>query len=135
MKTRLLGTTELEVPILAFGASSLGAEFRSITFDEATGSVRAALDAGLRLIDTSPFYGRGMSEVLLGIALAGVPRRDYLLCTKLGRYDLGHFDFSARRVAESISTSCSATTSSSCRCGRSSTRRCRPSRRCGSQVR
>jgi L-galactose dehydrogenase len=105
MKTRLLGTTELEVPILAFGASSLGAEFRSITFDEATGSVRAALDAGLRLIDTSPFYGRGMSEVLLGIALAGVPRRDYLLCTKLGRYDLGHFDFSARRVAESIDVS------------------------------
>ena len=105
MKTRLLGTTGLEVPILSFGASSLGAEFRSITFDEATGSVRAALDAGLRLIDTSPFYGRGMSEVLLGIALAGVPRRDYLLCTKLGRYDLAHFDFSARRVAESVDVS------------------------------
>ena len=46
-----------------------------------------------------------MSEVLLGIALQGVPRDSYLLCTKLGRYDLAHFDFSARRVAESIDVS------------------------------
>jgi L-galactose dehydrogenase len=42
----------------------------------------------LNLIDTSPFYGRGMSEVLLGVALKSIPRDDYLLCTKLGRYDL-----------------------------------------------
>jgi len=105
MQTRPLGTTGLDVPILAFGASSLGQEFRSITLDEAIGSVRAALDGGLNLIDTSPFYGRGMSEVLLGVALKEVPRSDYLLCTKLGRYDLGHFDFSAKRVAESIDVS------------------------------
>ena len=105
MKTRPLGTTGLEVPILAFGASSLGQEFRAITLDEALGSVRAALDCGMNLIDTSPFYGRGMSEVLLGVALRNVPRRDYLLCTKLGRYDLPHFDFSARRVVESVDVS------------------------------
>ena len=105
MQTRLLGTTGLEVPILAFGASSLGQEFRSVTLDEALGSVAAALDCGLTLIDTSPFYGRGMSEVLLGIALRGVPREQYLLCSKLGRYTLEHFDFSARRVAESVDVS------------------------------
>jgi len=104
MQTRPLGSTGLHVPILAFGASSLGAEFRSITLDEALASVHAALDCGLNLIDTSPFYGRGMSEVLLGVAL-DIPRDKYLLCTKLGRYDLGHFDFSARRVAESIDVS------------------------------
>jgi aryl-alcohol dehydrogenase-like predicted oxidoreductase len=105
MQTRPLGSTGLQVPILAFGASSLGAEFRSITLDEAVASVHAALDCGLNLIDTSPFYGRGMSEVLLGVALTAIPRDQYLLCTKLGRYDLGHFDFSARRVAESIDVS------------------------------
>lgn len=102
MQTRPLGRTGLHVPILAFGASSLGQEFRSITLDEALGSVRTALDCGLTLIDTSPFYGRGMSEVLLGIALKGVPRESYLLCSKLGRYSLEHFDFSPRRVAESV---------------------------------
>ena len=105
MKRRLLGRTGLEVPILAFGASSLGAEFRRVTVEEALASVHVALDLGMNLIDTSPFYGRGMSEVLLGIALKGVPRDSYTLCTKLGRYDLGHFDFSARRVAESVDVS------------------------------
>jgi L-galactose dehydrogenase len=93
------------LPILSFGASSLGQEFRSVTLEEALRSVRVALDCGLNFIDTSPFYGRGMSEVLLGIALRGVPRDSYTLCTKLGRYDLGHFDFSARRVAESVDVS------------------------------
>ncbi len=105
MQQRPLGRTGLQIPILSFGASSLGAEFRSVTLDEALTSVRVALDCGLNFIDTSPFYGRGMSEVLLGVALKGVPRESYTLCTKLGRYDLGHFDFSARRVAESIDVS------------------------------
>jgi aryl-alcohol dehydrogenase-like predicted oxidoreductase len=91
--------------MLGFGASSLGQEFRSVTLDEALKSVRVALDSGLNFIDTSPFYGRGMSEVLLGVALRDVPRDSYTLCTKLGRYDLAHFDFSARRVAESVDVS------------------------------
>lgn len=105
MQTRPLGKTGLNVPILSFGASSLGQEFRSVTVDEALKSVRVALDCGLNFIDTSPFYGRGMSEVLLGVALKGVPRESYTLCTKLGRYDLQHFDFSAKRVAESVDVS------------------------------
>ena len=105
MQTRPLGKTGLQLPVLSFGASSLGAEFRSVKLDEALESVRVALDCGLNFIDTSPFYGRGMSEVLLGIALQGVPRESYTLCTKLGRYDLQHFDFSARRVAESVDVS------------------------------
>jgi L-galactose dehydrogenase len=105
MLTRPLGNTGLAVPILSFGASSLGQEFRAITLDEALGSVQAALDCGMNLIDTSPFYGRGMSEVLLGIALKNIPRDRYLLCTKLGRYSLEHFDFSAKRVAESVDVS------------------------------
>src|ERR1700712_4563746 len=105
MQTRPLGQTGLQLPILSFGASSLGAEFRSIDLGEALESVRVALDCGLNFIDTSPFYGRGMSEVLLGIGLRDVPRESYTLCTKLGRYDLQHFDFSAKRVAESVDVS------------------------------
>ena len=105
METRLLGKTGLELPVLSFGASSLGQEFRRVKLDEALESVRVALECGLNFIDTSPFYGRGMSEVLLGIALRNVPRESFTLCTKLGRYDLNHFDFSARRVAESVDVS------------------------------
>src|SRR6184192_3977726 len=105
MQTRPLGKTGLSLPVLSFGASSLGQEFRQVDLNEALQSVRVALDLGMNFIDTSPFYGRGMSEVLLGIALRDVPRESYLLCTKLGRYDLAHFDFSAKRVAESIDVS------------------------------
>src|SRR5262249_46668242 len=97
--------TGLRLPVLGFGASSLGQEFRPVTLDEAVRSVRVALDCGLNFIDTSPFYGRGMSEVLLGAALRDVPRDRYTLCPKLGRYDLAHFDFSAGRVAESVDVS------------------------------
>ncbi len=105
LPTRQLGNTGIELPILSFGASSLGAEFRNVELDEIFASVRVALECGMHLIDTSPYYGRGMSEVLLGVALKDVPRDDYLLCTKLGRFDVNHFDFSAKRVAESIDVS------------------------------
>src|ERR1700742_4751601 len=105
MLTRPLGKTGLQLPILSFGASSIGQEFRRVNLDEAFKSVRTALDCVLNFIDTSPFYGRGMSEVMLGLALREVPRASYTLCTKLGRYDLAHFDFSAKRVAESVDVS------------------------------
>jgi aryl-alcohol dehydrogenase-like predicted oxidoreductase len=99
--TRPLGKTGIDLPILSFGASSLGAEFRSITIDEAMRSTRTALDLGINFIDTSPFYGRGMSEIMLGLGLKGVPRDSYLIGSKLGRFSDVHFDFSAKRVEES----------------------------------
>ncbi len=105
MKTRPLGNTGIQLPVLSFGASSLGAEFRSITLDEAMLSTKTAIELGINFIDTSPFYGRGMSEILLGLGLKGIPRESYLLGSKLGRYSDIHFDFSARRVEESVHVS------------------------------
>jgi aryl-alcohol dehydrogenase-like predicted oxidoreductase len=106
METRRLGTTDVELPILSYGASSLGQEFRQVdNFMDAIKCVPVALECGMNYIDTSPFYGRGMSEVMLGIALRGIPRDNYILSSKLGRYDLQHFDFSAKRVAESVDVS------------------------------
>jgi aryl-alcohol dehydrogenase-like predicted oxidoreductase len=105
MQFRPLGQTGIELSRLSFGASSLGQEFRTVELNEALRAVRVALDCGMNFIDTSPFYGRGLSECLLGFALRGVPRDRYFLGTKLGRYDVGHFDFSARRVIESVDVS------------------------------
>jgi aryl-alcohol dehydrogenase-like predicted oxidoreductase len=105
MHYRNLGNTGLSLPILSFGASSLGQEFRPVDLNDALRSVRVALECGLTFIDTSPYYGRGTSEVLLGFALRGVPREKYLIGTKLGRYDAAHFDFSAQRVVESVDVS------------------------------
>src|SRR4051794_37187247 len=105
MKFRPLGRTGLQLSWLSFGASSLGAEFRAIDLGEAMRAVRVALDLGMNFIDTSPFYGRGLSECLLGPILRDQPRDRYYLGTKLGRYDRAHFDFSARRVVESVDVS------------------------------
>ena len=105
MQTRPLGKTGLDLTVLSYGASSLGAEFRRVELAEALRSVRVAIDSGMNFIDTSPYYGRGMSEVLLGQVLPEIPRDRYYLGTKLGRYAPRHFDFSAKRVEESIDVS------------------------------
>ena len=105
MQTRPLGTTGLELTRLSFGASSLGQEFRNVDFAEATRSVRVALDCGMNFIDTAAYYGRGLSECLLGKVLPDLPRDSYHIGSKLGRYTPEHFDFSPRRVVESIDTS------------------------------
>jgi aryl-alcohol dehydrogenase-like predicted oxidoreductase len=105
MEKRPLGNTGLELSVLGFGASSIGAEFRPIDVDEALRCVQVALDRGMNYIDTAAYYGRGMSEVMLGRVLPEIPRESYVLSTKLGRYAPQHFDFSAKRVAESIDVS------------------------------
>ena len=105
METRSLGNTGLDLSVLSFGASSIGAEFRPIDVPEALKCVRVALDRGMNYIDTAAYYGRGMSEVMLGRVLPEIPRDSYSLSTKLGRYAPQHFDFSARRVLESVDIS------------------------------
>jgi aryl-alcohol dehydrogenase-like predicted oxidoreductase len=105
METRPLAQTGLDLSVLSFGASSIGAEFRPIDVPEALRCVRVALDRGMNYIDTAAYYGRGMSEVMLGRVLPEIPRDSYTLSTKLGRYAPQHFDFSARRVLESVDIS------------------------------
>ncbi|MEO1979958.1 MAG: aldo/keto reductase [Fuerstiella sp.] len=105
MEKRRLQNTDMDLTALSFGASSLGAEFRKVDIGEALKSVHVAIDRGMNFIDTSPFYGRGMSEVLLGQVLPDIPRDSYYLGTKLGRYAGQHFDFSAKRVEESVDIS------------------------------
>jgi aryl-alcohol dehydrogenase-like predicted oxidoreductase len=51
---------------------------------ESIATVRAALDAGITLLDTGDFYGMGHNELLLREALAGRPRDSYLLSVKFG---------------------------------------------------
>ncbi|MBK8976293.1 MAG: aldo/keto reductase [Planctomycetes bacterium] len=105
MQRRPLGNTGITVSALGYGAASLGEEYGPIDLADSLRVVPEALAIGIDLFDTSPYYGRGASEVLLGHALRGVPRDRYHLSTKLGRYDQQHFDFSPRRVRESVDTS------------------------------
>jgi len=107
MQYRTLGATGLKVSALAFGGSSLGSAFRKIDEGEGIRAVHTALDHGINLIDTAPYYGATTAETVLGKALVGIPRGKYLLATKVARYgpDEKDFDFSAKRVTASIEES------------------------------
>jgi len=99
-----LGNTGIEVSPLGFGASPLGEEFGPIDVGEGARAVHEALDRGVNFFDTSPFYGRTLSEKRLGEALEG--RRDRaVVATKCGRYGQEDFDFSAERITRSIDES------------------------------
>ncbi|MFH8726309.1 aldo/keto reductase [Streptomyces termitum] len=70
---------------LGFGTAPLGNMFRAIPDEEAAATVEAAWDHGIRFYDTAPFYGAGLAEERLGQVLAGKPRDEYVLSTKVGR--------------------------------------------------
>jgi D-threo-aldose 1-dehydrogenase len=80
-----LGRTGLEVTRLGFGGASIGGLFSAVDDADAIATVRHAWSAGVRLFDTAPLYGYGASERRVGAALAGLPRDDFVLSTKVGR--------------------------------------------------
>jgi aryl-alcohol dehydrogenase-like predicted oxidoreductase len=51
---------------------------------ESIATVRAALDAGITLVDTGDFYGSGHNEMLIGRALSDRPRDSFRLSVKFG---------------------------------------------------
>lgn len=107
MEYRPLGRTGLKVSALAFGGSSLGSAFRPIDESEGIRAVHVALDHGINLIDTAPYYGATRAETILGKALRGIARDRYYLATKVARYgpEQKDFNFSAERVIASVDES------------------------------
>ena len=110
-----LGTTELRVTRLGLGCAPLGGVvFEPISDEMAFAVVRKAWKLGIRLFDTAPLYGYGLSEQRLGHALADLPRSEYVLCTKVGRLirpspegstNTAVFDFSYDGVMRSLEES------------------------------
>ena len=56
MKYSYLGKTGMKVPVLSFGASSLGGVFHSVREAEAIRAVFTAIEHGMNFIDVSPYY-------------------------------------------------------------------------------
>ena len=80
-----LGRTGLSCTIAGFGTSPIGNLFHAVSDEAAFGMIGCAWEAGIRVFDTSPAYGNGLSELRCGHALRKRPRDEYLLCTKVGR--------------------------------------------------
>lgn len=111
MQQRKLGNTGLSVSCLGFGAASLwGMPF----FEERSAQevLLAALDAGIKYIDTGPTYSRGNAEPRLARVLAQCSvRRDLVISTKagtrVGRFSRLVKDFSPAWIRQSVEESLS----------------------------
>src|SRR5215471_11142427 len=82
---RRIGRTALEVTALGLGCATLGGSRIEVGRREAEAIVRAAWGAGVRYIDTAPYYGFGQAERCVGDATRDVPRDEWVLSTKVGR--------------------------------------------------
>lgn len=68
-----------------FGAAAIGGLYRAVDEGQAQAALEAAWEHGWRAFDTAPHYGVGSSEERVGRFLAGRPRADFVLSTKVGR--------------------------------------------------
>jgi aryl-alcohol dehydrogenase-like predicted oxidoreductase len=97
MQNRQLGTSEIEVSPIVFGAMPIGGWLWGGTDETAAiRTIQKCIDEGMTTIDTAPVYGFGLSEVLVGEAIGG-RRSEVVLATKAGmRWDSdeGQFFFS-----------------------------------------
>jgi len=96
MLYRGLGQSGIEASVVALGAWAIGGwKWGGTDESDAVEAIRAAIDHGVTLIDTAPIYGFGLSESIVGKAIAG--RRDeVVLATKCGlvwNVDKGNFCF------------------------------------------
>jgi aryl-alcohol dehydrogenase-like predicted oxidoreductase len=87
MDFRQLGHSGLKVPALCFGTGTFGgagelfAAWGSTGVDEARRLVDICLEAGVNMFDTADVYSQGLSEEILGKAVAG-RRHEVILATK-----------------------------------------------------
>lgn len=76
---RPYGTTGQQVSAIGLGGAGLDKH----SLDDGVATVRRGLELGVSYFDTSPAYGDGASQVVLGRALEG-RREPHILATKLG---------------------------------------------------
>jgi D-threo-aldose 1-dehydrogenase len=82
---RQIGCTSLRVTELGLGCATLGGSRIAVVRATAEEIVSAAWAAGVRYVDTAPFYGFGQAERCVGDALRDRPRGEWVLSTKVGR--------------------------------------------------
>jgi len=70
---------------LVFGGAPIGGLYAPVSDETAAATLQAAWDAGIRAFDTAPHYGVGLSEQRIGDFLAGRPRAEFVVSTKIGR--------------------------------------------------
>ncbi|MFS8045549.1 aldo/keto reductase [Rhizobium sp. BR 314] len=84
MEKHQLGKTGPQVSALGLGCMGMSGMYGPSDRAESIATIHAALDAGINLLDTGDFYGMGHNEMLIGEAIKGRKRDDFLLSVKFG---------------------------------------------------
>jgi aryl-alcohol dehydrogenase-like predicted oxidoreductase len=84
MDTTTLGRGGPAVSRVGLGLMGMSGIYGPADDAESVATIRAALDAGITLLDTGDFYGMGRGELLLASALRGVPRESVFIQVKFG---------------------------------------------------
>jgi aryl-alcohol dehydrogenase-like predicted oxidoreductase len=84
MESIPLGSGGPLVSRVGLGLMSMSGVYGPADENESIATIRAALDAGITLLDTGDFYGMGHNEMLLRDALRGVPRDSVFIQVKFG---------------------------------------------------
>jgi aryl-alcohol dehydrogenase-like predicted oxidoreductase len=84
MEQTTLGRGGPQVSRAGLGLMGMSGIYGQADDAESIGTIRAALDAGITLLDTGDFYGMGHNELLLRDALRGVPRDSVFIGVKFG---------------------------------------------------
>lgn len=105
MRYNPLGRTGLEVSALSLGGVAFGDMYGKLSAGVAEKCVRRAVELGVNLIDTSPYYGQTRSESVLGEILSAGLRDKIILCSKAGRNTNTDFDFTPAAMERSVETS------------------------------
>ena len=110
MEMTTLGRGGPEVSRIGLGLMGMSGIYGPADDAESIATIRAALDAGITLLDTGDFYGMGHNELLLRDALRGVDRGGVFIQVKFGgqRDPRGAFigqDASPNAVKNSLSYS------------------------------
>jgi len=84
MITRQLGSTGPRVSALGLGCMGMSDLYGPADEAECLATIRAALDAGVTLLDTGDYYGMGHNELLLRDALRGRDRAAIVISVKFG---------------------------------------------------
>ena len=101
MEYRPLGDTGLSVSAVSFGTAPLGDMFGAADHDTGIKAVHRAIESGINVFDSSPYYGGGLAEERLGEALQD-QRDDVIVATKAGRYGFDAFDFRPASIREGV---------------------------------
>jgi aryl-alcohol dehydrogenase-like predicted oxidoreductase len=84
MKTRMLGAHGPQVSSLGLGCMAMSGVYGPADRKESIATIRAAIEAGITLLDTGDFYNSGHNELLIREALREIRRESLLLSVKFG---------------------------------------------------